>query len=287
MTRKRAKEIGLNVWERLSKPYYQGAAAQLAFFFLMSMVPLFILLSQILGLFSVSAGVLSDILSRYLSEELFSTIGEYLVYRPSGTFTVVMVACALWAASKAHFALIGVANYTYTGLTRGRGYLWERFRSMGNTVLVLLLLTFSLVVLVYGNLILEMIDMYLVRFLHLEAGLDRVWYLLRWPLGLAAYFFVITYILYTLPSEKLPFRKILPGSLLTSAGMSLVTFFYSIYINHSTGRDILYGSLASIILLLIWFYFICYVLVVGIVFNAAWHESEEFASSEKNRKKFI
>lgn len=274
MTKTRAKKIGLNVYERIRKPYYQGVAAELAFFFLMSMVPIFILLGQLLGIFSISTDMLHEILGRYMTTEILDILGVYLQYQPSGAFNIIMVVCVLWAASKTQFALIGVANYTYTGQTRGRGYLWERFRAVGNVVLTLLLLVFSLVVLVYGNIILLLIDNYLLGFLELEEGLNDLWYLLRWPIGVAAYLFSVTYILYTLPSKRLPFKKILPGSLLTSAGMILVTLFYSFYADFSTKNFFLYGSLASIIALLFWFYLISYTLVLGIVFNAAWSETD-------------
>ena len=52
---------------------------------------------------------------------------------------------------------------------------------------------------------------------------------LRWVLGFALYFLMISYNYYILPTERVRFRKVLPGSIFAAAGMLIVTFIYSRY----------------------------------------------------------
>lgn len=274
MTADRAKKILFNVIERMKKPYYQGVAAELAFFFLMSMVPLFIIIGEFLGIFSISLHVIEELLAQYVSMEAAESLRGYLNYTPSGTFSVFFIGFALWAASKAQFSMIRIANYTYTGLNGGRGFFRERFRSILTVLVTISLLVFSLAILVYGEPIVNLIGLYVEKFLGLPFGFDQLWIALRWPLGIAVYFLAVSFINYILPSERPPFKKIIPGSLLTSAGMLIASWIYSFYTSNFSSYDFLYGSLGSVVGLLFWFYILGYVMVVGIVFNAAYEETK-------------
>lgn len=266
---KRGKEIISTVIVRMQKPYYQGVAAELAFFYLMSMVPLFILLGEFLGVFSLSIGLFEDILSQYVSADLIKSIGDYLEHTPSGTINVIFVVIALWSASKAQFSMIRIANYTYTGMHSGRGFFRERLRAMGSVILSIVVIAFSLVILVYGEPLIRIIGLYVENISGIPFSFNQIWYALRWPLGIAVYFFVIGFLYYILPTKKLPYKKVIPGSVLASAGMLLVTWIYSFYTSRFANYDILYGGLGSVIGLLIWFYILGYVIVIGIVFNSA------------------
>ena len=60
MTPARVRNIFILTYRKLRDPYYQGAAAEMAFYLLLSIVTLFILLSQLLGIFSISLGSIQD-----------------------------------------------------------------------------------------------------------------------------------------------------------------------------------------------------------------------------------
>ena len=91
-------------------PYYQGVAAQLAFFLFLSILPTIILLSQILGIFSLSLDWFQDMADTYMTGEGMDTLRKMLTYHPSGANSVFLAIIALWAASRFQFALIRVTN---------------------------------------------------------------------------------------------------------------------------------------------------------------------------------
>lgn len=122
--------IGIMVFKRMTLPYYQGAPAELAFFFLMSMVPIAIILGELLGIFSLSRELLIDILGDYVSVEITETIAGFLIYTPSGAINAFFIFFALWAASKAQFSMMRITNYSFTGDPSGNGYFRERFRAI-------------------------------------------------------------------------------------------------------------------------------------------------------------
>lgn len=266
----------LLIIKRMSDPYYQGVAAELAFFFLLSMVPIAIILGELLGIFSVSMGVIRNLLAQYVSPDIYGNLAPYLTYTPSGAISAAFVAFALWAASKAQYSMMRISNYSFTGHPYGgRGFFRERFRAVKTVLITLFTLAFGLLILVYGEIIVNVFTAYVDKYLHLRFTFDSIWFVLRWPVAMALYFLMVSYNYYVLPSERIPFRKILPGSIVASAGMLIATWIYSYYATVFAHYDLLYGSLAAIVALLFWFYILGYILVIGIQFNVVWEETKK------------
>ena len=212
MSSKRLFHMSLMIIKRMSDPYFQGVAAELAFFFLLSLVPTAIILGEMLGIFSISMGVINDILSAYVSPEIAASLSGYLDYTPSGAVSAVFIIFALWAASKAQYSMMRISNYSFTGHpSGGRGYIRERIRAVKTILITLFTITFSLLIMVYGEIIISLFTAYVNQFLHLNFIFDSIWFVLRWPVALALYFLMISYNYYVLPSERILFRKILPG----------------------------------------------------------------------------
>ena len=270
MTRIRFKKIVLMGRERLRDPYYQGSAAEVAFFLLLSVVPIFILLSQFLGIFSVSLDGIKEWIRADISEEGAELLFSLLDYSPSGVNSVFLAVTALWAASRAQFAMLRITNYTLTdGYSTGRGYLRDRVRSLLTVVITVFTIGFSLVILVYGEVILKLIFGIVAGG---EIG-EKTWIMIRWPVAAILYFLMISYNYYVLPTYRIPFRAVVPGSVFASVGLLAVTFFYNIYSNMSAGYDILYGSFSNIVALMFWFYFLSWVMFLGVVLNKVWWDT--------------
>lgn len=273
ITGRRLMAVLMKVLQRLQDPYYQGRAAELAFYFIMSMVPLALLLGEALNLFSVSMNVVRDLISRYVEGDLAQELLQYLSYRPTGTFSAVFLVFALWGASKMQFSMLCISNYAYTGDTLVKGYIRERLRAIKNIILTVFMLAFSLVIMVYGEEILRLAELYMDRFLHLTLHVSSFWYALRWPGAVAIYFLVVSYNYYSLPARKKRYREFLPGSAVASLGMLAATWIYSYYAKVFANFNLLYGSLASIVALLLWFYILGLILIIGILTNVAWADT--------------
>lgn len=270
MSKRFTKMVFLGI-KQFSDPYYQGFAAQIAFYFLLAIVPTLIVLSQLLGVFNISLEALDGMIDQYVTQDVSGILKPLLSYRPRTTSNVFMIITALWAASRLHFSLMRIANYTFTGgQSTGKGFWRERFRSVWTTALILFTIVFVAVVLVYGRTIVTVILGDIVK----GSFLESLWTYLRWPVTLLLYFFMVSYVYYVLPSERLSFRENLPGSVFGAVGMLVVTLFYSYYTSYVTNYDIIYGSLASIVALLFWFFFLAWALCLGILFNKVWKDTD-------------
>ena len=165
-----------------------------------------------------------------------------------------------------------ITNYTLTGgKSTGRNYFIERFRAIKTIVITIFTISFSLIILAYGKLILEAI----LSVLRLDSQVyaDNIWMWLRWILGFLLYFLMVSYNYYLLPTEKIPFRKMLPGSLFASVGMLLVTVGYSKYASSLAEYDLLYGALSSVVGIMFWFYLLAWVLCLGVLCIKVWDDT--------------
>ncbi len=271
MTRERVKRMVILGFRKLSDPYYQGAAAEIAFYFLLSIVPTLILLSQLLGLFSISLDGIRDWLNTdMIRVEGADMILSLLDYSPSGVNSIFLAITAVWAASRAQFAMLRITNYTLTdGISTGKGYVRDRIRSLKTVVITVFTIGFSLVILVYGELILKLV-------FGIVAGseiAEKTWVMIRWPIAAGLYFLMISYNYYVLPTHRVPYRAVVPGSIFASIGLMAVTWAYSIYTSVSSGYDILYGSFSNFVALMFWFYLLSWVLFLGVILNKVWWDS--------------
>lgn len=275
MNKKRLiKMIALGI-RQIRDPYYQGFAAKLAFYFLMSIVPTIIVLSQLLGIFSVSLGALSDLIQKYVAKDAADVVLKLISYQSTKTMNFVFVAITLWAASRAEYALMHIANFTLTGgKSTGNGYWRERIRAIKTMALTLFTLAFGLIILVYGELIIELVAATLMSTIGISYQVNMFWLVLRWPVTMALYFMMVSYSYYILPSQKLKFSQIMPGSLFASVGMLVVTLGFKLYTEYMSNYDILYGSMAAIVAVMMWFYFLAWALVLGILCNKVWADTK-------------
>lgn len=267
MKKERLKKMIILGIAQFQDPYYQGVAAQLAFFLFLSILPTIILLSQLMGIFSLSLEGIQELANINITGEGMKALEDMFSYRPSGANSLFLAVTALWGASKVQFSLIRVTNYTITdGKSTGEGYVKDRLRAIKTIIITLFTIVFSLVVLVYGPMLLKLV-------FGIVAGgelADAAWITLRWPLAAALYFFMISYNYYVLPSKKVPFRDVLPGSVFSSVGFLIVTYVYNIYSSKSINYNILYGSFSNIVALLMWFWFMSWVICLGITLNRVW-----------------
>lgn len=262
--------------KQFRNPYYQGVSAQVAFYFLLSIVPTIIVLTQVMGIFSISLETLEELILKYVAEDVSEVILHMLRYQSTKTMNVVFMVITLWAASKAEFALMRIANFTLTGgQSTGNGYFKERLRALKTMLITLFTLVFGLIILVYGELIIEVATAAIFSTIGVYYQVDFFWLLLRWPITMALYFLMVSYTYYILPSEKLNFRDIIPGSIFASVGMLAVTIGYKIYIEYMSNFNILYGSMAAIVAVMMWFYFLAWALVLGLLCNKVWVDTKE------------
>jgi len=209
-----------------------------------------------------------------VTDEGMQMISGLLDYSPSGLNNTFLIVIALWAASRVHFSMLRITNYTLTdGEVIGKGYVRDRLKSVRNILVTIFTIGFSLIVIVYGELIMKLTFGAVVG----EEISTATWILIRWPVSIALYFLMISYNYYMLPTHKVPFKDIIPGSVFAAVGFWIVTYVFTLYTGFAAGGDIIYGSISNIVALMFWFWLLAWVMCLGVSFNRVW-----WAARKKN-----
>lgn len=270
--RSRIRQMLLIGFKQLQDPYYQGIAAQIAFFFILSIVPTLILLSQFLSLLNLNLDTITEYLDIEIAPEILAELQENLQFEPQTATNIILLVAGIWAASRLQFSLMRITNYTLSGGKDAGSFIKDRLRSILTVVLTIFIIVAMIMILSYGQLVMDFLSN---RFL-INDKVDRAWATLRWPVAGALYLLLISFIYYVLPTNKnrRRFRDIMPGSVFCAIGLLIVTMIYSSYTTGAVNRNILYGSMASIAALMFWFYFISWVICLGILFNKVWWDTK-------------
>jgi membrane protein len=262
LTWERLLKIGFHLWRQFDDPYYAGFAAQIAYFFLMSVVPMLIVLTQVLGIFDVSMDFIKDWLDAHLSTEMGSFLESIFSASSTALPNFFMILLALWASSSLAFSLSRLTTYTLSYGKYRYNFFTERLKAIPMAMLIILVVAIALIVYVYGELIAKRV----LRNMFVYDLISQI----RTPLLLLVVFLMILASYYILPRIRVPMRAVLPGSIVATAGIMIVTWFYSLYISRATNYNLLYGAFSNIVAMMLWFYLISWVLCIGMMFNKSW-----------------
>jgi membrane protein len=175
---------------------------------------------------------------------------------------------AIWTASSIFEALRTILNRAYR-VTSAPGYIFRRLISIVEfLVAVTLAVAFLLALIMIPNIIYfykkfisSYIPLNLALFITPEAEKIRFIILMLVILLLVA----LTY--YALPNRKHKLSNAFPGSFLVVFGWYIFSLLFKYYINNVPQVNLIYGSIAGVIIALLYFYFCSIILIVGAEFN--------------------
>ena len=101
-----------------------------------------------------------------------------------------------------------------------------------------------------------------------------VFTILKYPIVILVLFINIKLIYIIAPDEKIPSKSTNKGALFTTAGWVLATEIYAFYVETFMRYDIFYGSVSNILILLLWFYILSYIFVLGLGINASGYRDD-------------
>lgn len=233
----------------LDVPVY---AANAAYFMILAVFPMTMLILNLLSYTTLSSGTLIDLLATVVPEALMPLVTRILseMFQSSSTTLVsVSALAALWAASRGVFGILVGLNRVY-GVTEDRGYVYTRLLSLVYTFLFLVVLILTLALHVFGQTIMAQLPQSDNPMFHLVKNVITNRYLvllvIQSALFLAMYMF--------LPNRRNKLLPTLPGAILASLGWQLFSNFFSIYAERFSNYDTVYGGLSVVAMAMMWLY---------------------------------
>ncbi len=235
--------------------------AELAYFLLFSLFPLLIFLNSLMAQLNFSAESALGLFYGFLPREVLSLVSSYLEHlsRSSGaTLTffglISAVACCMRTVRALIHALGRAGGTQYI-----RGAAQKLLLSLVLTVMILLCMLLTLVLLIGGDLLTRVLsELFPVVLLYSQLIL-----LLRYSsVGIGLFIMLIS--LYMLaPAGRLSFRRALPGALSAMGAWLLLSWGFAQYVERMGSYPVLYGSLGTLIVLMLWLYLTGIALVMG------------------------
>lgn len=250
---------------RMAKDRVGIYTAQASFFIILSIFPFLLLFLNILGMTSITSKSIISLLNTYAPDTikpLLIQIIEELYTHVSGTAISIAAIVAIWSASKGVLSVM-FGLYEISKIHQNRNYFISRFISMMYTVLFVFSIIITMVLLVFGNSIFNL----LISLLPFLKEISVLTLILRYLVSflILTIFFVI---IYKIANFKLTtIRKTLPGAMFSSLGWLVFSYVFSIYIDNFSNMSYMYGSLTAFIILMLWIYFCIYILFIGAEIN--------------------
>ena len=255
------------------------AAAALAYFLILTLFPLLVCVNFFIGLLELDPEAVFSALDPLLPRESLSIILEYLTYVsgiPQSQSTPLLLASLftiLLSASAGLRTLLKTMDELYQ--VRHVSSLRRVVVSVALSILFLLTIYLSIVVIFTGDWFFQLLEARLPSPLAELIPLRLLSQLWGWLRYLLLFFCVLLLVLavYRMgtPPPLRREKKVLRLTALLSAGALVAcSVLFSWFIGMSSRYSLVYGSLASLIILLVWLYFCGNILLVGAVAGRVW-----------------
>ena len=238
---------------------------QLAFFLVISIIPLITLVVTIGSGFGLPATSIKETIESVVP----SNILEYLVPTANTSMlsfnVIVFFGAAFILASNGTYSIVNTSNEIYK--VKGNSEVKKRAKAVLMTIILVMLLLFLILVPAFGDVLVKLI----IDSIHNDSAsniIEGIYHILKYPISLFLIYYNLK-LLYTIaPDTKISSRSTIPGALFTTIMWLLSSKIYAFYVDYFANYNVFYGGMSNILVLLIWVYILAYIFTLGMCFNA-------------------
>lgn len=254
-------------------------AAGLTYYAVLAIFPALIALVSILGLIGDSAiqpltENIEALTPGPAQEILLGAIEQISSSRAAGLALILGLAGALWSASGYVGGFARASNRIYE-IAEGRPFWKLRPLQIGITLLMILLVAIcAIAVVVSGPLAQRVGDI-------VGAGETAVsiWEIVKWPVIVLCVITLMSVLFWTAPNVRQPgFRWITPGGIAAVVLWLIASALFAFYVSNFSSYNATYGSIAAVIVFLIWLWITNLAILFGAELNAELERQRELES---------
>lgn len=269
----------LKFGEKVSDNYTAACAAQAAFFILLSVVPFISLILAVSTYLPFTQQDVLRLLMQIIPEDMVGYVQDIIadLYSRAGKTVISLSAIAmLWSASKGIASLMDGFNSMYQ-IRQDSSFIQSRMNAILYTIIFLIL--FVAVMSGYVT-VSHYYQQSIKGAFELESVIRTVLLFIRYIMGWLFFYGFILMMYVILPGgfglpmgkeEKVNLgeriRQQMPGAAFSSVAWLLISRVVVIYIDYFPNLSVMYGSLAGIVVAMLWLYFCMYSIFIGAVIN--------------------
>jgi len=272
--------VSLFFWRSLVNGALAPRASAIAFSFFLALFPAIIFLFTLIPYIPIRnfQTQLFELIQSIVPSSTFETIEDTvtdIITRPRGDLLSLGFFLSLIFSTNGIAAIMTAFDATVHSINR-RTWLGQRFISIVLLLILWVLLTLAILLITGGQAALN----YLVT--HDMLRDSFTYYLLtigKWVIIVALFFFAYSFLYYLAPAKKTKWRFISAGGSLATV-LSIITLVgFSYYISNFGQYNKLYGSIGTLMVILLLMYFLSIVLLVGFELNASIYQAHQHTSN--------
>ena len=249
----------------IKRPEMEVLPGNLAFFFMMMMVPLLTILGLIISSINVGTSSLYEALINNFPQNIADLIVSISGETSSGIGIFVLLFSSLFLASNGTYSMIITSNSIY-GI-KNTSYIRNKIKSIILMIILIILFTILLFIPMFNSKIINFIG----ELLNTNVAsnlLVNLYQILKYPIMFILVFIFIELLYKFSPSDRKK-RKTMYGAVVASLLLIIATFIYSYYIEYFSTFENFYGGISSILCLMIYLNLVSYIFVLGMSINYA------------------
>lgn len=269
-------DVGIFFWRSISGGAITTRASAIAFSFFLALFPAIIFLFTLIPYIPIKnfQVELFLLIQEFLPPNAFSTVEETIqdiLTRQRGDLLSLGFFMALIFSTNGLASMMSAFDASLHSFQR-RSWLGQRLITIVLLFLLSVLITLAIALITGGQFAID----YMV-----QRGLlngDFTYYLLtlgKWVVTLMLFFFAYAFLYYFAPAKKTRWRFISPGGTLATILSIFVMVGFSYYITNFGQYNKLYGSIGTLLIVLLLFYLMSLILLIGFELNASINEAHQ------------
>lgn len=277
---------GLRLMDKCKEDNIGAYAAQTAFFIMMSLVPLIMFFITLIQYTPITEAMLLQWVHQYLPDYLEPIIITILdeVFSESVGILSTTACIAMWSASKGlHYLSNGLDEVNE--VREKRNWFILRMKAVFYTFVFLVAIVLFLVLIIFGRSLEEL----LIYYFPVIGGIVSKILDIRMLIIIPVMIITVMMAFHTLPDRKavvghkINFHNQLPGAVLCTVVWYIFSVGVSVYVGYFNGFS-MYGSLATVVLMMFWIYFCMYILLFCAEINEFYYKDIEFYWDKLHKK---
>lgn len=265
---------------KMKKDRVSECAAECAYFTILAFIPFIIFLITLIQYFRLDEGLINFVVKELFPTSMQDLINNIIIEahsKSSGTISIAIV-ITLWSAGKGFFALCKGLRIIYK-VEDDKPTLLKRVEGSVYTLIFIFSIIVLLVVGVFGNSIYHFVN---EKFEVAGIIISKI-LKVRTFLFMIGLFVLFLFIYSFIPRHKRKMSTQIVGAIFTSIAWYIISLIFSMYVDIFKGFSNTYGSLATIILIMMWVYFCMYIILIGAEINCIVQEYKHKMLSSKNK----
>ncbi|MCI8815172.1 MAG: YihY/virulence factor BrkB family protein [Lachnospiraceae bacterium] len=267
---------------RAFRDHVSAYASQAAYFIILSFIPFIMFLLTIVRYTPLTEDMIKQVFVEICPDNFHGLVIAVVneVYRKTSAVLPITLLLSLWSSGKGVQAITNGLNTIYH-VKETRGWLTTRLWSVFYTLVFVLAIVASLVLLVFGNSLQKSLTLkwpWMGRLIGQIIGA-------RTLVAFLVLMFVFLALYKVLPNRKATFKSQMPGAFLTAVAWMAFSYVFSLYYTFFPNTLNIYGSFATIILIMLWMYVCMNIVLYGAEVNA--YFEKQFRDVQKIAREWL